>query len=175
MDSGKYILSWRTNMQTFRQLSSKETKPSWKYLIFFFFCDYSKFMTSENLIKLFPLFRSLWTSPDIEIYTVWLTRVGRPDFWTKYKKYRISQELSEVPSISGLQKGKTLGVGVSQRSCLHSERWSGTEYAVGARVCQQRWPELPFAHLPSQLEEQIVYQPWYSTSLHLNSLQSHIA
>lgn len=63
-------------------------------------------MTSENLIRLFPLFRSGWTFPVIKIYMVWLTRAGWPNFWAAYQNTQTAESYQSSHLSEGCGKGR---------------------------------------------------------------------
>lgn len=118
------------------QLCSRDMKSSWKYSVFKIFCYNSKFMTIENLIRLFPLFRSWWTSPVIKMYVGWHIRAGWPNFWASYqtiqrvKNYQLSH-LSE-----GCEKGRSSHKNFAEIPEIQ------TEGSAGAWGYQWHCPEL---------------------------------
>lgn len=136
------------------QLSSRDMKPSWKHSVFKIFCYSSKFMTSENLIRLFPLFRSRWTSPVIKMHVGWLIRAGWPNFWASYQNIQRVENYQLSHLSEGCGKGRTRSKNFAQIPEIQAER------AAGVWGYQWRCPEL-FC-LPiflSQLEKQITHQP----------------
>lgn len=156
------------------QLSSRDMKPSWKHSVFKIFCYSSKFMTSENLIRLFPLFRSWWTSPVIKMHVGWLIRAGWPNFWASYQNIQRVENYQLSHLSEGCGKGRTRSKNFAQIPEIQAER------AAGVWGYQWRCPEL-FC-LP-------IFSPsWRSKSpislaltllqallLHLHSLQARVA
>lgn len=145
-------------------------------------------MTRENLIRLFPLFRSRWTSPVIKIYVVWLTRAGWPNFLAAYQNTQTAKSYQPSRLSEGCGKGRSRSRSFSEvpsQLCPLARGWTWGG-CLGLPVVLAR--AVLLAHLLSQLEKQIPQQPWCPTSpnhlllditsgeeLHLNSLQSHIA
>lgn len=125
MDSGKYISSWMIITQTFMQLSSRDIKPSWKHSVLKIFCYNSKFMTSENLIRLFPLFRSQWTSPVIKMHVSWLIRAGWPNFWASYQNTQRIENYQLSHLSEGCGKGRARSKNFADIPEIQAERSAG--------------------------------------------------
>lgn len=111
----------------------------------------SKFMTSENLIRLLPLFRSRWTFPVIKIYMVWLTRAGWPNFWAAYQNTQTAESYQSSHLSEGCGKGRPRSRSFAEvpppRCPGLSMRWApGVTSGVG-QSCPPRPPSLSPAAL----------------------------
>lgn len=159
-----------TITQTFMQLSSRDMKPIWKHSVFKIFCYNSKFMTSENLIRLFPFFRSRRTSPVIKMHVGWLTRAGWPNFWASYQNIQRVEHYQlpicqravgrEDPGVRTLQRSHTLP------TCSRLSMQLVPEVTRDIGQSCSPWP-------PSLPAGQVNYP--VALVLHLHSLQTHIA
>lgn len=107
-------------------------------------------MSSENLIRLFPLFRGHWTSPVIKTYVVWVTRSGWWNFCRAYQNTQTAESYQSSHLSEGCGKGRPRSRSFTRHASAMlptgwglSMQWTPGVTSVSGQSCHPCPPSLP--------------------------------